>query len=312
MASIFCFNFEIPENNSDFLLKEQPTEQKEVAELKEAKAKFLNPNQNELEVIFNGNFQTQHVKIADFESATNDASCQLLHLSEAYVENLIQNVEEYSSSASNKALRSNTDLIPSVYEGGLKIWECSVDLVNYLHKLFLEKKIDFSSKTVLELGCGAGLPGIYACLKGASVYFQDYNSEVLEIFTMPNVVLNVNSSRLDFSKNPSFLDNIKACKFISGDWDSAKLLLEHESFDVILTSETIYNIDVQKSLYELIKFSVKSSGVVFVAAKSYYFGVGGGTEQFVKLVKQDDSFDISKFTTRSEGVKREILVMKRK
>ena len=186
-----------------------------------------------------------------------------------------------------------------------------MDLVNYLHKLFLEKKIDFRNKAVLELGCGAGLPGIYACLKGASVYFQDYNSEVLEIFTMPNVVLNVNSSRLDFSKNPSFLDNVEACKFLSDDWDSAKLLLEPESFDIILTSETIYNIDVQKSLYELIKFSVKSSGVVFIAAKSYYFGVGGGIDQFVKFVKQDDSFDISNVTTCTEGVKREILVMGR-
>lgn len=65
-------------------------------------------------------------------------------------------------------------------------------------------------------------------------------------------------------------------------------------FDVILTLETIYNIEVQKTLYELIKFSIKASGVAFVAAKSYYFGVGGGTDEFAELVKKDDVFDISK------------------
>ena len=312
MAARFCFNFEIPENNSEFSIKEQRTEQKEEGGLRKAKAEFLNPNKKELEVIFKGNFQTQNVEIADFKNAANAPPCRLLHLSEAYVEKLMQNSEEYSSSATNEALKSSTDLIPSVYEGGLKIWECSIDLVNYLHKLFLEKKIDFKDTKVLELGCGAGLPGIYACLKDARVYFQDYNSEVLKVFTIPNVALNTNKSSIDISENPSFLENIQGCKFLSGDWESAKLLLEPMSFDLILTSETIYNTDAQKTLFELIKFSMKASGVAFVAAKSYYFGVGGGTDQFIKLVKKDGTFDISKVTTCSEGVKREILVMKRK
>ena len=34
----------------------------------------------------------------------------------------------------------------------MKIWECCLDLVQYLH----EEKINFSGKRVLELGCGAG------------------------------------------------------------------------------------------------------------------------------------------------------------
>ena len=39
-----------------------------------------------------------------------------------------------------------------VYEGGMKIWECSIDLVKYLS----ETVVDLHGNKVLELGCGAG------------------------------------------------------------------------------------------------------------------------------------------------------------
>ena len=309
MAANFCFNFEIPEQNLDFSTKEQEAGRQEVKGFVKAEAKFINPNQKELEDVLKGNYEAKEVEITGLENG----SSRLVHLSVAYVEKLIRNSEEYSTTACNQALKSNTDLIPSFYEGGLKIWECSIDLVNHLNKLFLENKLDFQDKAVLELGCGAGLPGIYACLKGARVCFQDYNSEVLKLFTIPNVALSMNSGNsFDFFKSPTCLENVKHCKFLSGDWELAKSFLEPNSFDVVLTSETIYNSDVQELLYELIKFTLNLNGVAFVAAKSYYFGVGGGTDQFSRLVKQDGAFDISNFTMCSEGVKREILVMKRK
>lgn len=43
-----------------------------------------------------------------------------------------------------------TDLISGVYEGGLKIWDCSLDLV----QLIADEPIGFYGKTILELGCG--------------------------------------------------------------------------------------------------------------------------------------------------------------
>jgi protein-histidine N-methyltransferase len=36
-------------------------------------------------------------------------------------------------SAALKFLEAPSDLVPGVYEGGLKTWECSVDLVDYLN-----------------------------------------------------------------------------------------------------------------------------------------------------------------------------------
>lgn len=31
----------------------------------------------------------------------------------------------------------------------------------------------------------------------------------------------------------------------------------------------------------------KSGGAVYMAGKKYYFGVGGGTRQFIRLVQED-------------------------
>ncbi len=55
--------------------------------------------------------------------------------------------------------------------GGMKIWECTLDLLEYLEK----ENVKFQGLNVLDLGCGAGLLGIYALSRGASsVHFQDY------------------------------------------------------------------------------------------------------------------------------------------
>ena len=65
--------------------------------------------------------------------------------------------------------------------GGFKLWECAVDLAQYLCREYsLDKLItsktdpnfELVGKRVLELGCGQGLPGIVPLLAGAEVHFQ--------------------------------------------------------------------------------------------------------------------------------------------
>lgn len=81
--------------------------------------------------------------------------------------------------------QNHTDLISGVYEGGLKIWECTQDLANVLTKTISDNDNDdegddkcllndFKGKNVLDLGCGAGVLGILAAIVGAKVTFQDY------------------------------------------------------------------------------------------------------------------------------------------
>jgi predicted nicotinamide N-methyase len=86
---------------------------------------------------------------------------------------------------------NDSDLVSGVYEGGLKLWECSIDLAKHI----VLSQENFKSKRVLELGCGQGLPGI-AALKygqGSQVVFQDYNEEVVENATKRCVKTNIES-----------------------------------------------------------------------------------------------------------------------
>jgi protein-histidine N-methyltransferase len=48
-------------------------------------------------------------------------------------------------------LDAPSDLVPGVYEGGLKTWECSLDLVGYLDSFRDADSSYFSGKRVLEV-----------------------------------------------------------------------------------------------------------------------------------------------------------------
>lgn len=202
-----------------------------------------------------------------------------------------------------EAESQHSDLIPAKYEGGLKIWECCYDLNQYL----FENNVEFQGKCVLDLGCGNGVVGLVALLKNSIVHFQDYNIEVIKTVTIPNVLLN-------FDDRESVL---KRCQFFCGDWASfAKLRSwnEHEfvRYDLILTSETIYNPDNHKKLYEVFKQRLKEDGVGFIAGKSYYFGVGGGMRQFQNLIEEDGIFDVEIVWKNRKGLQKEILKITRK
>jgi protein-histidine N-methyltransferase len=49
-------------------------------------------------------------------------------------------------------LDAPSDLVPGVYEGGLKTWECSLDLVDYLDSLKDTPNFrGFSGRSILEV-----------------------------------------------------------------------------------------------------------------------------------------------------------------
>ncbi|KAM0854079.1 hypothetical protein ACQ4PT_050648 [Festuca glaucescens] len=209
----------------------------------------------------------------------------------------------------------NSDLVPGKYEGGLKLWEGSLDLVKTLNSDIKAVRLLVEGKQVLELGCGHGLPGIFAGLKGAGlVHFQDFNAEVLRCLTIPNVKANL------FKESSQGICTSQSVGFYAGDWSEIdKLLLcgdavhdkttnhhtENEGssgYDIILMAETVYALDSLPSLYRLIKKCLRyPGGVVYMAGKKHYFGVGGGTRQFLRLVTEDGAMQSDLLAEVTDG-----------
>lgn len=214
-----------------------------------------------------------------------------------------------------------SDLIPGIYEGGLKMWECSIDLCRFLYELY-STNADTDNRsndgislalgsngTTLELGCGHGLPGIMVSLLGASsqnkVLFSDYNDYVLKYCTLRNLFLNTPQQ---------FHEDLPSrVALVSGDWLqlSNLLLVGHENksknsqvqefakffssssstdfgrFDLILAAETTYTESSARDTATLISRHLKfDTGVALVATKRYYFGVGGGSDCFRRFTER--------------------------
>lgn len=119
-------------------------------------------------------------------------------------------------------LDAPSDLVPWVYEGGLKTWECSLDLVDCLDTIYgtgiasnlRQKRIlearsrlrPYAADQILsrfyaatQLGCGTAIPSLYllstifaaepSAESNIHIHLQDYNDLVLRLVTLPNVIL---------------------------------------------------------------------------------------------------------------------------
>ncbi|KAK6052259.1 hypothetical protein COOONC_10237, partial [Cooperia oncophora] len=97
------------------------------------------------------------------------------------------------------------------------------------------------------------------------------------------------------------------------------------SFDLILTSETIYNPEDYDALHDAFDYALSPNGVMaalipceteelqdrWVAAKVFYFGVGGDIPTFIDFVEKKGVFRVTTKQSISADVPRVILELKR-
>ncbi|CAL8256565.1 unnamed protein product [Lota lota] len=303
----------------------------------------------------------EHCPPSDPESLLGDAVSEtvtvgtlppLLFLNETVLEKTASEREDEEKILSRTA-DQRSDLISGVYEGGLKVWECTYDLLEWVDS----DGETFGDKSVLDLGCGAGLLGILALKRGASkVHFQDYNSTVIKQLTLPNVLLNCQEDgpeeedggsdsdgegkghgksqnysekgkggenqnedlkdgappvKKRLTEPPQHSALLARCRFYSGDWTTFLALVVKDEpppkYDIIFTSETIYNTAYYPSLHETLQKLLALDGVVYLATKAHYFGVGGGLHLFEQFVEQQGIFSLHHLWDVEEGLKRHVV-----
>lgn len=209
----------------------------------------------------------------------------------------------------------DVDLRSNVYEGGFKLWECSYDLVDELANLWNQSSLtDVSS--ILEIGCGTALPSSFLLMMllqndlptSRTLVLSDFNYEVLRLVTVPNLIIHwastldpeelqkltgpdipLNNDEVVLSADllEAFENQLASKKlhlsFISGLWGPDFCSIASTfSPQLLLTSETIYSLDSVPILIDvLLKMAKSPNYLALVAAKSYYFGVGGSIKEFI-------------------------------
>ena len=207
------------------------------------------------------------------------------------------------------AVVARSDVVPSVYEGGYKVWECAVDLCRHLDRL-RSSGAAVDCTRVLELGCGHGLCGLWALLEGGAqhVTFHDLNPEVITDLTVPTVALNLqHHTTPPLNQHDTCAQLHARTTFLSGDWShpalttSALLLPPTNSYDLVLTSDTLYSTASIPGLLRLIQGCLSGGGVALVASKRYYFGVGGGTVELARWVAAEGRMECEVVEVLEDG-----------
>jgi hypothetical protein len=195
------------------------------------------------------------------------------------------------------------------------------------------------------MGCGTALPSL-AVLQwqlhdgnfssGLSLSLADYNPSVLQLVTVPNILLSwamvrsgaswdsggeldIGAEFLSAFKNDLATRGVKL-SFFSGAWGPQ--FVQHVSYVpkldgsllLILAAETIYSpaalVSFTESLIDILEVEGDCEGSALVAAKKVYFGVGGSVEDFCDAVRARDCL-VEYVREESVGVRRAVVEIKK-
>lgn len=193
-----------------------------------------------------------------------------------------------------------------------------------------------------KLGCGTALPSlaVFQWLlqgsnsEGLSLGLADYNPTVLQLVTLPNILLSwAQTTRKDWEAEgeldldeevfKEFLASLEShhinLSFFSGAWSPEFVHLVKDNMTslasrlTIIGAETIYSPAALKSfaetLMDLLDVLPDGEKTALVAAKRVYFGVGGSMEDFCDMVRMKNGL-VEQIREESDGVRRAVVEVK--
>lgn len=153
----------------------------------------------------------------------------------------------------------------------------------------------------------------------------DVPCAVLQLITVPNLLLayaqhvqrhsgaqvtptTAGELNIDAALVASFLSFLERhrieLRLFAGDW--ATMPPDAMPYDLVLSSETVYEPTALPSLVSVLAKATGASGVCLVACKRVYFGVGGGEVEFLQQSKHSGA-SINTVARSTQGVERVIL-----
>ena len=144
---------------------------------------------------------------------------------------------------------------------------------------------------------------------------------MLQLVVLPNILLafgndqlaSISGNECEIDLDDDFITSFTTCllqndielKFFEGDWASADL--NNEPYDLILSSEGIYNLASLPHLTRLLKATTRKESTCLVACKRIYFGCDGGEAEFRDEVRKQGGKVDEVGTKQVKGVDRAVL-----
>mmetsp|Transcript_31780 Transcript_31780/g.69455 ORF Transcript_31780/g.69455 Transcript_31780/m.69455 type:complete len:260 (-) Transcript_31780:238-1017(-) len=169
-------------------------------------------------------------------------------------------------------IRSSNGHEASLYFDPARVWIW--DASRILSEWCLENTTLLSSKRVLELGSGLGVPSLVSSLYAEEVIVTDYSQGAID--GLADVI---QQNRQQHPENPSIYTNMKLCTL---DWndvirDEQELaqgyVPKFEPVDVVLGSDVIYTTEHPLPLAASVDAHLRPGGLLILAAKNIRTGL---------------------------------------
>jgi hypothetical protein len=194
---MFKFNFEIEQPNETGIAGKNEPDKKE---------ELLKEEENEIQSIEAvGKLSYDELCELKKENNRGEMTFKRLYLNDEDSIEYLSHVDVSKEDKGSRLAKINKthDVVSGEYEGGLKVWELSIDLAQLIYSqksndnedIFADFRFDSTELNefrVLELGCGHSLPSLSLLklvqnrLKSSSnfkivLYLQDFNKEVKKL-----------------------------------------------------------------------------------------------------------------------------------